>query len=230
MTTVFFFNFHQKKQLDAARRLRQLFSTNQESLVQEVLDRGWIPCLLKWLAVDQNPSIQVEALWALTNIAVSTSDHAHSHVLIKHGAIPVLVQLLTSDNDVVLEQAMWVLGNLAGEGAVTRDAILSAGTLSRLVNCLESNSWLSLQRIGSWTLSNLFDGQPRPHIDISLVLIKLCKLLTSSDSEVLSHTCWALSHLCDGPNAHIKAIVEAGTCWRLVELLMHRRLVVVLHY
>ncbi len=118
---------------------------------------------------------------------------------------------------------MWVIGNLAGDGAVTRDAILSAGTLSRLVNCLENNSWISLQRIGSWTLSNLFDGQPRPHIDINVVLIKLCKLLICSDSEVLSHTCWALSHLCDGPSAHINAIVEAGTCWRLVELLMHRR-------
>jgi len=28
--------------------------------------------------------------------------------------------------------------------------------------------------------------------------------------------------LCDGPSAHIKALVEADVCWRLVQLLMHR--------
>ncbi|CAN0165483.1 unnamed protein product, partial [Discosporangium mesarthrocarpum] len=37
-----------------------------------------------------------------------------------------------------------------------------------------------------------------------------------------SHTCWALSHLCDGLSTHIRAVVEADICWRLVELLMHR--------
>ena len=29
----------------------------------------------------------------------------------------------------VLEQAMWVLGNLAGEGVAARDAVLGAGAL-----------------------------------------------------------------------------------------------------
>ena len=59
-------------------------------------------------------------------------------------------------------------------------------------------------RIGSWTLSNLCDGQPRPVVDIHAVLPVLAKLLQNSDAEVLSHTCWALSHLCDGPSSHIK--------------------------
>lgn len=32
------------------------------------------------------------------------------------------------------------------------------------------------------------------------------RLLTSGDSEVLSHACSALSHLCDGSAAHIKVL------------------------
>ena len=60
-------------------------------------------------------------------------------------------------------------------------------------------------------------------VDIHVVLPVLAKLLQNSDAEVLSHTCWALSHLCDGPSSHIKAVVEADVCWRLVQLLMHRR-------
>ena len=76
-------------------------------------------------------------------------------------------------------------------------------------------------RIGSWTLSNLCDGQPRPALDIHAILPALTTLLQSDDAEVLSHTCWALSHLCDGPSAHINAAVDANICRRLVQLLIH---------
>ena len=73
----------------------------------------------------------------------------------------------------MLEQAIWVLGNFAGEGAPSRDAVLSHGALQPLVACLLARSGsgrsgggygcsLSLLRIGSWALSNLCDGQPRP--------------------------------------------------------------------
>lgn len=80
-------------------------------------------------------------------------------------------------------------------------------------------------KIGSWTLSNLCDGQPRPVLDVHAVIPALAKLLQHTDSEILSHTCWALSHLCDGLSTHIRAVVDADICWRLVELLTHRRLV-----
>ncbi|CAN0362015.1 unnamed protein product, partial [Laminaria digitata] len=81
----------------------------------------------------------------------------------------------------------------------------------------------SLLKIGSWTLSNLCDGQPRPVLDVHTVVPALAKLLQHGDSEILSHTCWALSHLCDGLSTHIRAVVDADICWRLVELLTHRR-------
>jgi hypothetical protein len=46
-------------------------------------------------------------------------------------------------------------------------------------------------------------------------------MLTSSDTEILSHVCWAFSHLCDGPSTHIQAVVDSDVCFRLVELLSH---------
>jgi len=218
-------------QLIAARKLRQLLSTNRELLIQEVLERNWIPLLLGWLQLHQRPSVQVEALWALTNIAAGTGNgepntsrgSGEQHVLMKHGAIPILIGLLSSPNDEVLEQALWVLGNMAGEGISARDSVLGHGVLSPLVGCLERNTCsLSMLRIGSWTLSNLCDAQPRPVLDIHLILPVLAKLLQNVDAEVLSHTCWTLSHICDGPSTHIKAVVDTDVCWRLVQLLMHR--------
>ena len=42
--------------------------------------------------------------------------------------------------------------------------------LRPLVRCLEQHpSLLSLQRIGAWSLFNLFDGQPRPTVDVATV-------------------------------------------------------------
>ncbi|CBN80104.1 conserved unknown protein [Ectocarpus siliculosus] len=214
------------QQLEAAKRLRHLLSTNRERMVQEMLSRGWVPLLLRWLGLVHRPSLQVEALSALTTVAQTTTEH--TPLLLKHGAVGTLVNLLKSPSLEMVEQAMWVLGKLAQDGqdgTTARDAVLQAGVLGPLVRCLEQHqTLLSLQRIGAWSLFNLLDGQPRPTVDVAtvnMVMPAINRLLMAGDSEVLCHACSALSHLCDGSAAHIKVVVESGVCKRLVQLLDH---------
>jgi hypothetical protein len=45
-------------------------------------------------------------------------------------------------------------------------------------------------------------------------------LIKSNDEEVLTDACWALSYLSDGTNDKIQAVIEAGVCRRLVDLLL----------
>ena len=48
----------------------------------------------------------------------------------------------------------------------------------------------------------------------------LRQLIYMNDEEVLTDACWALSYLSDGTNDKIQAVIEAGVCPRLVELLL----------
>ena len=171
--------------LNAARKLRQLLNNHRETLIQHVLGNHWIPLLLEWLQPQRCAAVQVEALWALTNIAAGASEH--THLLIKHGAVPILISLLGGSNEEVLEQAIWVLGNLAGEGTSARDVVINSNAIGPIVLCVQCGcSSLSIMRIGSWTLSNLCDGQPRPAVDIRVVLPVLSQLLHNGKRLVSS--------------------------------------------
>lgn len=53
-----------------------------------------------------------------------------------------------------------------------------------------------------------------------LALPTLARLIYSTDEEVLTDACWALSYLSDGTNDKIQEVISAGVCRRLVELLL----------
>ena len=79
-----------------------------------------------------------------------------------------------------------------------------------------------MTRNAVWALSNLCRGKnPPPEFQkVCPCLPVLSRLLFHSDADVLADACWALSYLSDGPNDKIQAVIDAGVCRRLVELLL----------
>jgi len=207
-------------QLSAVTQFRKLLSIERSPPIEEVIAAGVVPRFVQFLLCGDNPMLQFESAWALTNIASGTSEH--TRVVIANGAVPIFVQLLMCPNDDVREQAVWALGNIAGDSPECRDLVLQNGVLEPLLQQLNPTSKVSMLRNATWTLSNLCRGKPQPSWEsVQAALPVLAQLIFSNDDEVLADGCWALSYLSDGPNEKIQAVLDTGICARIVDLMGH---------
>lgn len=124
----------------------------------------------------------------------------------------------------MVEQAIWGLGNIAGDSHKIRDIVIQEGAIDPIANILDrAQPGSSFVRNASWTLANLCRGRPAPVFARVVRAIKsLSKVLIENDVEdILIDVCWAMSYLSDGGEERIPCILSTGVLPRLVQLLQH---------
>jgi HEAT repeat protein len=120
--------------------------------------------LVELLRRDSSPRLQLEAAWALTNIASGAPEHVRA--VVDGGALTPLCRLLRASDSAVREQAAWALGNIAGDGAKMRDKVLVAGALAPLVRTLRDAGTAAMQVKGH-NSTNVGDGSSHNNDDVS---------------------------------------------------------------
>lgn len=209
-----------EERLDAVRSVRKALSIERNAPIQRVVELGFVPLLMAMLRAEAFPELQFEAAWALTNIASGTAEQTRA--VVENGGIQGFVELLGSSNVDIVEQAVWGLGNIAGDDVTYRNKILEFNPIERLVTILRHTEKLSVIRNVTWCIGNFCRGKPPAPLErLRPVLPALVNLLHHSDQEVVTDAAWALGYVTDGSNDRIQAVIEAGAVVRLVELMNH---------
>uniref|UniRef100_A0A8C7I398 Importin subunit alpha n=1 Tax=Oncorhynchus kisutch TaxID=8019 RepID=A0A8C7I398_ONCKI len=188
-------------QLSAVQAARKLLSSDRNPPIDDLIKSGILPILVKCLERDDNPSLQFEAAWALTNIASGTSQQTQA--VVKSNAVPLFLRLLHSPHHNVCEQAVWALGNIIGDGPQCRDYVISLGVVKPLLSFINPSIPITFLRNVTWVIVNLCRNKDPP--------------------------CFCEQHLLDslvytvyGGNEQIQMVIDSGVVPFLVPLLSHQ--------
>ncbi|XVF57418.1 hypothetical protein PTKIN_Ptkin06aG0203700 [Pterospermum kingtungense] len=149
-------------------------------------------CGVSWKA---GSASTCQAALALTNVVSGTSEH--TQVVIGHGAVPMFVQLLSSDSDDVKRAS-----NVGGDSPSCTDLVLGHGALMPLLAQLNENTKLSMLRNATRTLSNFCRGKPpTPFEQVVIeanILLPLVHLLQHAEFDIKEEVAWAISNATSG--------------------------------
>jgi len=105
---------------------------SEEPPIDEVIRSGAVPRFVELLSRDDCPELQLQAAWALVEIARGTS--GQTRAVVDANAVPLLIRLIDSKDENVSAQCISVLGNIAGDDCIEyRDMLLHSGLVSALV-------------------------------------------------------------------------------------------------
>ncbi|GIL61711.1 hypothetical protein Vafri_16108 [Volvox africanus] len=176
--------------------IRKALSKEDTPPIQHVVDLGALPRLVFMMSLSDSPELQLEAAWAVCNVASGNSTQCAAAV--EAGALPPALQLLSSEASKLREQAAWLLGNVAGDGAALRDKCLEAGMLPVLLAAADKETEVKPLRQLAWLLLNVTRFKPRRRETLLEVLPTVaCIASSTKDDETLADSLSALAHIAD---------------------------------
>jgi hypothetical protein len=143
--------------LNAVQQTRKL-SSDKNPPIDQIIEAGMLPILVDCLTKDDQPNLQFEAAWVLTNIASGSS----LQTVVIAGAIEHFLRLLKSPQQHVCEQAAWALGNIIGDGPQCRDAVIKLGVVEPLLQFIKPDIPISFLRNVTWVIINLCGRKDPP--------------------------------------------------------------------
>jgi len=168
--------------------------------------------MIDFVTQQEYPQLQLEATWALTNVASGNTQQCQ--VVVEKGGIELFIELVKVENMGIVEQAIWALGNIASDNIFNRDSIIRSGGLNNLVEVYYRLEDDTLIEYCCWAISNLCRGSPLPkYSQVTEAIPVLCKAIATSkikDTSNLSDCCWAISYHIDSQCNNIIELINTG--------------------
>mmetsp|Transcript_14941 Transcript_14941/g.22613 ORF Transcript_14941/g.22613 Transcript_14941/m.22613 type:complete len:593 (+) Transcript_14941:64-1842(+) len=221
-----------QQQLDSMVALRKVLSVERDPPTTAVLNADIMRVLVGVTSQQGKLSdrMQHEIGWIITNLASGSASDTKR--VVEGGGLGILLDFLQTGNSDAKEQAVWGLGNIAGDSPGFRDQVIRTGAVTSIIECLNEHKVRpTVLRNCVWALSNMCRGKPQPDFKaVEPILDLMPDLLESRDSEVLGDALWALSYLSDdtgSSNEKIGSVVKKGIVKPVVKLLHHKSTAIV---
>ena len=205
-------------QLEGIKEVRNAASRQLNPPIDQLVALDIIPILVDCLKKG-NEELELEATSTLATIASESSEWAEN--IVTAGAVPRLIQLLSSPNESLREWVVEILGHMIDAGRESANECFRQGVLDHVlisVTPVASSSFIeSVYRIFVRLWKH---GDNLPSMELlEKVISVLSSLLTREDLDTLFYSISMISWLAE--NSVIDPIIESGVMKQLVLFLSH---------
>lgn len=213
-------NTSSEGKLEAIRSVRLLLITENPPIC-DIIKWGILPILVDCLKYHDQGAVQCEAVRCFNLIAVYGTQEQTLNA-VEAGAIPLLIQILSSSDVTVCEEAVWALGNIISNSPTLRDYMIHEGLVHPLLSFVRPFiSTNFLQKI-SCVIVHLCNNKTTPLQSdvIQEIISALFKLLDHTDPGILYNTLTALRILFEkGSQENI--LIGCDIVFKIMPLLEH---------
>uniref|UniRef100_A0A8C9XQD8 Importin subunit alpha n=1 Tax=Sander lucioperca TaxID=283035 RepID=A0A8C9XQD8_SANLU len=217
-----------ESQTRGCQAARKLLSQERNPPMKEIIDAGLLSRFVSFLGMDDEPTLQFEAAWALTNIASGTTWHTQQ--VVEHGAVPAFIALLASPMLHISEQVgylrnlTWTLSNLCRNKNPFPPLSAVMQVLPSLIQLLHLGD-KDILSDACWAISYLSDGD-NDRIDVVVktgIVSRLVELMSHEELSVMTPALRSIGNIVSGSDLQTQAAVDAGVLKVLPQLMRHSK-------
>jgi len=148
---------------EVAEKMRKAISKDDNPPIASLVNTGVVPHIIKLLDYNffQFDKLISECAWIIANVASSTGKSVA--YLMEHGIATRAINLLEHSDNEVKANALWILGNIAGDDLEYRNVLLENDIVNKLIDMLNGGAFPpAFVDTATWLMSNLCRGKPYP--------------------------------------------------------------------